>query len=68
MGAAVRARDLGLLVGADGADHGHADGARPLAGDQADAAGGGVVQDRLAALERIDLAEQVLRRHALHDQ
>ena len=35
---------------------------------EADAAGGGVVQDRLAALERIDLAEQVLRRHALHHQ
>ena len=67
-GAAVRPRDLGLLVGADGADHGDAEGARPLAGDQADAAGGRVVEDRLAALQRIDLAEQVLRRHALHHQ
>ena len=60
--------DLGLLVGADGADHRDAERARPLAGDQADAAGGRVVQDGLAALERIDLAEQVLRRHALHHQ
>ena len=42
--------------------------ARPLAGHQADTAGRGVVQDRLAALQREDLAEQVLRRHALHHQ
>jgi hypothetical protein len=64
----MSSRDLGLLVGADGADHGHADGARPLARDQADAARGGVVQDRLAALERVDLAKQVLRGQALHHQ
>ena len=67
-GAAVRLGDLGLLVGADGADHRDAERPRPLAGDQADAAGGRVVEDGLAALERIDLAEQVLRRHALHHQ
>jgi hypothetical protein len=40
----------------------------PLAGDQADATCGRVVEDGLATLERIDLAEQVLHRHALHHQ
>jgi hypothetical protein len=32
------------------------------------AAAARVIQDRLAALERIDLPEQVLRGHALHHQ
>ena len=32
------------------------------------AAGGRVVEDGLAGLQRTDLAEQVLRRHALHHQ
>ena len=68
MGAAVGAGDLGLRVGADGADHGDAERARELAGDQPDAAGGGVVEDRLAALQRMDLPEQVLGGHALHHQ
>lgn len=68
MGAAIRARDLGFFVGADGADHLDPQGARPLAGDQADATRGRVIQDRLAALQRIDLPEQVLRRHPAHHQ
>ncbi|MCY1369681.1 hypothetical protein D9M69_567330 [compost metagenome] len=66
--AAVGLGDGGLLVGADGADHRDAHGARPLAGDQAHATGGCVVQDGLATLQWIDLPEQVLRRHALHHQ
>jgi hypothetical protein len=40
-----------LLVRTDRADHVHAQRARPLAGDQADAAGGRVEQDGVAGLE-----------------
>src|SRR5262249_24549344 len=60
VGAAVRTGDCRLFVGADGADHGDADRARPLTGYQADAAGRRMVQNGLAAFERVDLAEQIL--------
>ncbi|MNS76740.1 hypothetical protein D3C72_1102960 [compost metagenome] len=68
VGAAVGLGDGGLLVGAHGADHRDTHRTCPLAGDEAHATGGCVVQDRLATLQWIDLAEQVLRRHALHHQ
>ncbi len=52
----------------DRADHGDAERAR-VAGDEPDAARRRHDRkDRLAALERIDLPEQVLRGHALHHQ
>ena len=63
--AAVGAGELRLLVGADGADDRRADGLRPLAGDEADAAGGGVEEDGLARLHRVGAAQEILRRHAL---
>ena len=50
--AAVCARDLGLFLAADGADHGRAEMLRPLAHDQADTAGRGMDQDRVAGLDR----------------
>ena len=49
--AAVRLGQLGLLGRADGADHGGAEVIEPLAGDQPDAAGGGVHETGLAALQ-----------------
>ena len=68
MGAAIGPCDRGLLIRAHCADHGDTERAGPLAGDQADAAGRSVIENGLAALQRVDLPEQVLRRHALHHQ
>ena len=42
MGAAMGTGELGFFIGADGADQGDAEMFCPLAGNQADAAGGGV--------------------------
>jgi hypothetical protein len=64
--AAVLAGELGLLVGAHGADHGGAEGLRPLADDQADAAGRGVDEDGVARLHAIGAPQQVLGGEALH--
>src|SRR6516165_3940101 len=64
----MRARDLGFLVRADRADHGNAERLRPLAGDQAHAARRRVVEDRFATFKRVNLSEQILRRHPLHHQ
>ena len=65
VGAAVRARELGLGLAPDGADHRGAEVLGPLAGDRADAACGGVEQDGLAGLHAIGPPQQVLRGHAL---
>ena len=62
--AAMRAGDLGLLLAADGADHGRAEMLGPLAHDQADAAGGGMDQDGVAGLHRIGFVQQIARGHA----
>ncbi len=62
---AMRQRQFTLLLRADGADQLHTKGARPLAGDQAHAPGCGVEQDRLAGLQRVGRAKQVLHRQAL---
>ncbi|GJE43567.1 hypothetical protein AEGHOMDF_2746 [Methylobacterium soli] len=60
MVAAMRPGELGLLGGADGADHGGAEMLGPLAGDEADAPGGGVEQDGVAGLHREGPVQQVL--------
>src|SRR4051812_318476 len=51
--AAVGPGQLRLLVRADRADHGRAQRLEPLAGDQADAAGRGVEEDRVARLHPV---------------
>ena len=68
MRATMSARNLRLLVRAHRADHGDAERACPLAGDETDAARGRVVQNGLSTLERIHLTEQILHRHAFHHQ
>ena len=61
--APVGAGEVGLLLAADGADHGSAQVVGPLAQDQADAAGGGMDQDHVAGRDRIGPPQQVARRH-----
>ena len=63
--AAVRPRELRLLRAADGADHGRAEVARPLAGDQPDAAGGRMDQHGVAGADLVGAPQQVLGGHAL---
>jgi hypothetical protein len=58
--AAVRLRELRFRIRSDRADHRDVQRARPLTGDEADAACRRVEQDRFAALQRKRLAEQVL--------
>ena len=59
--AAVLLRERRLLLGADGADQVDAERLRPLAGDEADAAGGGVPQDVSPAFGmHVQAAQQVL--------
>ena len=60
----MRARHRGLLVGRDRADHGGAEMLRPLAQDQADAAGRRMHQDRVAGLHGIGVAQEIARGHA----
>ena len=64
--APVSARDRGLLLGGDGPDHGEPEQLRPLAHDQPDAARGGVQQDRVTGLERMDAPEQIGCGEAAH--
>ena len=61
----MRLGELGLLVVADGADHGGAEMLCPLRQDEADAAGRGMQQDGVARFDAIGLADQVLRGEAL---
>jgi hypothetical protein len=68
MRAAVRLGGFGFCIGADDADHGDAERLRPLAGDQAHATRRRVVEDRFATFKRVNLSEQILRRHPLHHQ
>ena len=63
--ASVRPRQLRLLVTAHGADHGGAEGARPLAHDEAHATGGRVDEDGVALLDLADAQEQIVGGHAL---
>ena len=66
--AAVLARELGFRFAADDADHARAERPGPLAQDQSDAAGGGVHQDRVAALHPVGAAHEELRGEALEHQ
>ena len=54
-----------LLVARHRADDRHAHGLEPLAGNQANPAGGGVPEYRVAGLDREGFLDQVLHRHAL---
>src|SRR6185437_5583700 len=63
--AAVIPRELRLLLAADGADHRRAERLGPLAGDEADAARGGMEQDGVALLHLEDLADEILRGETL---
>ena len=65
MVAAILLGERGLLVVADGAEHGGAEMLCPLADDQPDPAGRGMDQDRLAGLHRMGAADQVPGGHAL---
>ena len=57
--------ERGLLVIADRTDDGSAEMLCPLREDQADAAGCGMEQDRVAGFDTIGLPDQILRRQAL---
>ena len=61
----MRFGEFGFLLGADGADHRGADMVQPLAGDEADAAGGGVEQYGVALVDLEGTADEILHRHAL---
>ena len=60
----MRVRHRGLLVGRYRADHGRAEMLRPLAQDETDAARRSVHQDRVAALHRIGVMQEIARGHA----
>ena len=62
---AVRLGELRLLLRAHGADRGHAELLQPLTGDEADAAGRGVPQHRVALLHLVGGMDQVVHRQAL---
>ncbi|MGY4619448.1 hypothetical protein ACVWZ4_004675 [Bradyrhizobium sp. USDA 4472] len=57
----MRLGELGLLIAADGTDHGCAEMLGPLAQDQANAARRGMQQNGVASLHTIGLPDQVLR-------
>jgi hypothetical protein len=65
MVAAMGPRQLRLLLRADRADDGGAEMIGPLAGDEADAAGRGMEEDRLPGADFECLAKQILRGEAL---
>ena len=62
--AAVLHGEFALLARTDRADHRGAEMPGPLAGDQADTAGGSVEEDGVAFLHAVGPAQKVLRRHA----
>ena len=62
--AAVRVRDRGLRVAAHRADYGRAEVLRPLTHDQADTAGRGVDQNRVAGCHLVGLEQKRARGHA----
>src|SRR5262249_750750 len=64
---AVFLGEFGLVLRTDGADHVGAEIVRPLAGDEADAAGGGMDEHGVTLLPSIGTAEQILYRHAFED-
>ena len=57
--------EFGLVLRTDGADHVGAEIVRPLAGDETDAAGGGMDEHVVALLHLVGTPQQVLHRHAL---
>jgi hypothetical protein len=59
------ARQRRLLLAADGADHGDAERAEPLAGDQPDAAGRSMQEHGVAELGAVGPMDQVIGRQAL---
>ena len=61
----MRPRQLRLVVAADRADDCRAEMLRPLTGDESDTAGGGMQQDSVPSLDRIDAPQEVLRGAAL---
>ena len=61
----MRPRERRLLIAAHGADDRRPEILRPLAGDEADPARGGMEQDGLTGLHGIRPAQQVLDGHAL---
>src|SRR5581483_8833771 len=63
--AAVLLGELGLVLGADSADHGRAERLRPLAGSETDAAGGSVNENGVALLHLEGAGKQIFDRHAL---
>jgi hypothetical protein len=65
MGAAIGLRQGDLFRRGGGADDGGAQMFGPLHRDLADAAGSGMEDDGLARLHGMNLAQQILRRHAL---
>ena len=66
MVAAVPAGALGFVLAADGADHGGAQVARPLAQQLPDPAGGGLDQDDAALADREHVGEQDAGGEATH--
>ena len=66
--AAIGEREVGLRLGADGADDMGAERPRPLAGEQPDAAGGGVDQHPMVRLDLEGLVQQVPDRQPLQHQ
>ena len=62
---AVILGELDLLVRTRRADHRRAEVLRPLAGDQANAAGRGVEQQDRVGADLVGLAQQIAHRHAL---
>jgi hypothetical protein len=62
---AMRRRQCGLFRRSHGPDDRRAQVVQPLAGDEADAPGGGMEQDRVTGLHVIGSANEVFGGHAL---
>jgi len=65
MRAAMRLGKLTFFIASHSTDHVDTERTRPLAGDQANATGGSVEQNRFAAFQRESAMEQVLHGQAL---
>ena len=63
--AAVGLGERGLFLGRHRAEYGGAKCGGPLAQEDAHAAGGGLYQHDIAGADLVNLAQQILRRHAL---